>query len=94
MRRNQPRGQSVEAARLAVISTLALLGCAVAQGTLRALLAFLWVILLVAAVALEWSARRRLRQAQAAEAAKGSSRDRPPGARGRAPSRTRARRAR
>lgn len=94
MRRNQPRGQSVDAARFAVISTFALLGCAVAQGTLRAVLAFIWVILLVTALALEWSARRRLRQAQAAQAAKRSSRDRPPGAGGRAPSRTRARRAR
>jgi hypothetical protein len=64
MRRNQPRGQSVDAARCAVVSTFALLGCAVAQGTLRAVLAFLWVILLVTALALEWSARRRLRRAQ------------------------------
>jgi hypothetical protein len=61
MRRNQPRGQSVNAARCAVLSTFALLGCAVAQGTLRALLAFLWVVLLITALALEWTARRRLK---------------------------------
>jgi hypothetical protein len=91
LRRNQPRGQSRDAARFAVLSTFALLGCAVAQGTLRALLGFIWVILLITALALEWSARRRLRRAQAA---KRSSRDRPPGAGGRAPGRTRARRAR
>ena len=60
MRRNQPRGQSRDAARCAVISTFALLGCAATQGTARAVLAFVWVILLIAAVALEWSARRRL----------------------------------
>jgi hypothetical protein len=62
MRRNQPRGQSVNAARCAVASTFALLGAAIAQGTLRALLAFLWVVLLIAALALEWNARRRLRE--------------------------------
>ena len=77
MRRNQPRGQSRNAARCAVLSTFALLGCAVTQGSLRALLAFLWVLLLIAALALEWSARRRVRQAER-----------------RAPSATRARRAR
>jgi hypothetical protein len=94
MRRNQPRGQSRAAARCAVLSTFALLGCAVAQGTLRALLAFLWVILLIAALALEWSARRRVRQAQAAQAAQQRGRGRPPGAGGRASGRTRPRRAR
>lgn len=61
MRRDKPRGQSVNAARCAALSTLALLGCAVAQGTLRALLAFLWVVLLISALALEWTARRRLK---------------------------------
>ena len=94
MRRNQPRGQSRDAARCAVLSTFALIGCAAAQGTLRALLAFIWVLLLIAALGLEWNARRRLRAAQAAPAVKGSPRDRPPGAGGRAPKRTRARRAR
>jgi hypothetical protein len=44
-----------------VLSTFALLGCAVAQGTLRALLAFVWVVLLIAALALEWNARRHVR---------------------------------
>jgi hypothetical protein len=94
LRRNQPRGQSRDAARFAVLSTFALLGCAVAHGTLRALLGFIWVILLITALALEWSARRRLRRAQAAQATKRSTRDRPPGGGGRAPGRTRARRAR
>jgi hypothetical protein len=61
MRRRQPRGQSVNAVRCALLSTFALLGCAVAQGTLRALLAFLWVLLLMTAFGLEWSARRRVR---------------------------------
>jgi hypothetical protein len=61
VRRNQPRGQSRDAARCAVISTFALIGCAAAQGTLRALLAFIWVLLLIAALALEWTARRRAR---------------------------------
>jgi hypothetical protein len=77
-----------------VLSTVALIGCAAAQGTLRALLAFTWVILLSAALVLEWSARRRWRDEQAAQAAKHSPRDRPPAAGGRAVSRTRARRAR
>lgn len=61
MRRNQPRGQSVNAARCALISTVALLGCAVTQGSIRAILAFVWVLLLITAFALEWSARRRAR---------------------------------
>jgi Flp pilus assembly protein TadB len=61
-RRRQQRGQSVNAVRCALLSTFALLGCAVAQGTLRALLAFLWVLLLMTAFGLEWSARRRLRE--------------------------------
>jgi hypothetical protein len=62
MRRKQPRGQSVNAARCAAASTFALLGAAIAQGSLRALLAFIWVILLIAALTLEWKARRRLRE--------------------------------
>jgi hypothetical protein len=66
VRRNQPRGQSRDAARCAVLSTFALIGCAAAQGTLRAFLAFVWVILLIAALALEWNARRRVREAAAA----------------------------
>jgi hypothetical protein len=74
MRRNQPRGASRDAARCAALSTVALLGCAVAHGSLRAVLAFIWVILLIAAFALEWTARRRLREVQAAQAAKGGSR--------------------
>jgi hypothetical protein len=61
MRRNNPRGQSVNAARCAALSTVALLGCAVAQGSLRALLAFVWVVLLITALGLEWTARRRLK---------------------------------
>jgi len=94
LRRNQPRGQSRNAVRCALLSTVALIGCAATQGTLRALLAFTWVILLSAAFALEWNARRRSRAEQAAQAAKRSRRDRPPGTGGRAASRTRARRAR
>ena len=67
MRRNQPRGQSRNAARCAVLSTFALIGCAAAQGTLRALLAFVWVLLVIAALGLEWSARRRVRAKEAAK---------------------------
>jgi hypothetical protein len=62
MRRNRPRGQSVNAARCAAASTFALLGAAITQGSARALLAFIWVILLIAGLALEWNARRRLRE--------------------------------
>ena len=43
-----------------MLSTFALLGCAATQGTLRAFLAFVWVILLIAALALEWNARRQV----------------------------------
>lgn len=60
MPRTAARGGSVNAARCAAISTIALLGCAVAHGSLRALLAFTWVSLTVAALALEWGARRRV----------------------------------
>jgi hypothetical protein len=60
-RRRQSGGQSVTAVRCALLSTVALLACAVAQGTLRALLAFLWVLLALAAMGFEWSARRRAR---------------------------------
>jgi hypothetical protein len=94
VRRNQPRGQSAHAARCAVISTFALIGCAASQGTLRALLAFIWVVLLIAGLVLEWRARRRLREAQAATATKGSARDRPPGPGAGASGRTLARRGR
>jgi hypothetical protein len=67
MARSRPaRGQSVTAARCAVISTFALLLCLVTQGSLRALLAFTWVALTITAMGLEWIARRRLRAAQAA----------------------------
>jgi uncharacterized membrane protein YfcA len=90
LRRNQPRGQSRNAVRCAVLSTFALIGSAVAQGTPRALLAFTWVVLLIAALVLEWSARRRWRAEQAVQEAK----RRPPRAGDRAVSRTRARRAR
>jgi hypothetical protein len=68
MGRRQSRGQSVLAARCAAISTFALLGCVAAQGTLRALLAFAWVLLAIAAIGFEWVARRRL--ADAARAAR------------------------
>ena len=61
MRRGQPRGQSLNAARCGLLSTLALLGCAVTQGSLRATLAFVWILLLITAFTLEWSARRRAR---------------------------------
>ena len=87
LRRNQPRGQSSNAVRCAIFSTFALIGSAATQGTSRALLAFIWVVLLIAAVTLEWSARRRWRAEQAAQEAKRS----PPRA---AVTRTRARRAR
>jgi hypothetical protein len=90
LRRNQPRGQSRNAVRCGLLSTVALAGSAASQGSLRALLAFIWVLLLIAALALEWSARRRWRAEQAAQAAK----RRPPGAGGRGLSRARARRAR
>jgi hypothetical protein len=90
LRRKQPRGQSRNAVRCAVLSTFALIGSAVAQGSPRALLAFTWVVLLIAALALEWSARRRWRAEQAVPEAKRG----PAGAGGRAVSRTRARRAR
>jgi hypothetical protein len=76
MRRQQPRGQSVNAVRCALVSTFALLGCAVAQGTLRALLAFLWVLLLMTAFGLEWSARRRLRDEAATRGRQRRPRDR------------------
>jgi hypothetical protein len=63
MRRGRSRGQSVNAARCGLLSTVALLGCAATQGTVRATLAFLWVVLLMTALALEWTARRRAREA-------------------------------
>jgi hypothetical protein len=74
LRRNQPRGQSRDAARCAVLSTFALIGCAATQGTLRALFAFVWVILLIAALGLEWNARRGARAKEPAPAPKGRSR--------------------
>jgi hypothetical protein len=89
MRRNQPRGQSVNAARCAAASTFALLGAAVLQGSLRALLAFIWVILLIAALALEWNARRRLRERPAAPVAQERSREEAPRTAGRTAGRTR-----
>ena len=54
-----PRGQSRWAPRLAVLSTLALLACLVVSGPGRSLCAFLWVSLALAAMTLEWTARRR-----------------------------------
>lgn len=79
-RRRPARGQSVTAARCAVISSLALLGCLVAQGSLRALLAFVWVTTMIAGIGLEWLARRRVREAPAAATPKRAPRSRPPGA--------------
>jgi hypothetical protein len=76
MRRDTPRGQSRNAARCGVLSTFALLGCAVAQGTLRALLAFVWVVLLITALALEWTARRRLKPQAGGPRAAGRPRNR------------------
>ena len=73
-RRNQPRGQSRDAARCAILSTFALVGCAATQGTLRALLAFLWVVLLIAALALEWNSRRRRARVEEPAPAKGRGR--------------------
>jgi hypothetical protein len=60
-RRRQPGGQSPTAIRLAIISTVLLVACAAVQGSARALLAFIWVLLVIAALVLEWSARRRSR---------------------------------
>jgi hypothetical protein len=77
MRRNGPRGQSLNAARCALVSTVALLGCAVTQGSVRATLAVVWILLLITAVALEWSARRRVRTELAVQASKRSSKARP-----------------
>jgi len=45
--------------RLALVSTVALLASAVAHGTARAVLAFVWVLLALTAMGLEWTARRR-----------------------------------
>jgi len=42
-----------------VLSTLALLACLVVSGPGRSLCAFLWVSLALAAMTLEWTARRR-----------------------------------
>jgi hypothetical protein len=58
-----PGQRNLNAVRCALLSTLALLGAAVAHGALRSLLAFTWVVLLIAAFALEWTSRRRQRQA-------------------------------
>jgi hypothetical protein len=68
VRRNRLRGQSLTAARCAAISTFALLGAVVFHGTLRALLAFAWVVLALSAFGLESSARRRVRAESAAAA--------------------------
>lgn len=57
--RRSPGGRSVAAVRLALVSTVALLASAVAQGTARAVLAFVWVLLALTAMGLEWTARRR-----------------------------------
>jgi hypothetical protein len=46
------------AVRCALVSTLALLGCLVAAGSLRAVLGLVWVVCAIAAMALEWRARR------------------------------------
>jgi hypothetical protein len=46
---------------LAIISTIVLIASAALQGTARALLAFIWVLLVITALLLEWSARRRSR---------------------------------
>jgi hypothetical protein len=61
VRRRQLRGQSLTAARCAAISTFALLGAIAFHGTLRALLAFTWLVLALSAFGLESSARRRVR---------------------------------
>jgi hypothetical protein len=53
------RGRSSWAPRLAVLSTIALLGCLVVSGAGRSLMAFLWVSLALAAMVCEFLARRR-----------------------------------
>lgn len=60
-RRRQRGGQSITAVRLALVSTVVLVASFVARGTARSLLAFIWVLLVLAALILEWSARRRSR---------------------------------
>jgi hypothetical protein len=55
--RPQPRRDPM-AVRCALVSTLALLGCLVAAGSLRAVLGLVWVVCAIAAMALEWRARR------------------------------------
>jgi hypothetical protein len=44
--------------RCAIVSSVALLGCLVAQGSLRAVLAAVWVLTAITAMGLEWNARR------------------------------------
>jgi len=68
MRRNG--GQSVNAARCAILSTFALVGYVLTHGSLRALLGLLWILLLIAAFAFQWQARRRWREEQAAQASR------------------------
>jgi hypothetical protein len=57
-------GQSTWAPRLAVLSTVALILCLVVPDRLRSLFAFAWVCLALAAMGLEWTARRRAPRAR------------------------------
>jgi hypothetical protein len=51
--------RSIWAPRLLVLSTIALVICFAVPGVVRSLFAFVWVALARAAMALEWTARRR-----------------------------------
>ena len=77
------RGRSAAAPRLAVLSTVALAGCIVAGGSLRAILGFVWVVAVIAAFTLEWNARRQAPPAPPAAASPVAARARPRARRGR-----------
>jgi hypothetical protein len=51
--------RSVWAPRCAALSTIALILCFAVSGSARSLFAFVWVCLALAAMGLEWAARRR-----------------------------------
>jgi hypothetical protein len=55
------RGRSAWAPRLAIISTISLIICLIVPEALRPVFAFGWVCLALAAMVLEFAARRRSR---------------------------------